>query len=566
MKKFQKYLQIFIVLILIIGYLGPATASMDRNLDRIHPLLIQIATETPNERVSVIVQKLDPSKQAEDMVLHLGGEVTKDLSIINAFAAELPAKSVPVLASMASVKWVSPDAVMQETKCRDCDKNKTDETTWVNSYIQTIGADRVDYDALDGETVAVAVVDSGIKYQNDFDTHRGHSRVITSFPYPNSDSFGHGTHIAGIIGGNGEKSDGAYRGVAPFLNLVDVKVANSKGAATTSDVVEGLQWIYENKDTYNIRVVNISLTGSVVESYTTSPLDAALEILWFNGVVVVVSAGNSGSGEDNEDNGILYPPANDPFVITVGATDENGTEGISDDTVASFSASGLTSDGFSKPDIVAPGKNIVSVLAQWKCVLAKEHPDNVVNRYYFRMSGTSVAAPMVSGAAALLLQVYPDLTPDQVKDRLMATANKEDWDYHATEAGAGYLDVDEAIYGDIPEPANQENILPNDLLAKMALIAYWANQNGGENIDWENVDWSSVNWSSVNWSSVNWSSVNWSSVNWSSVDWSKVTWGSVNWSSVNWSSVNWSSVNWSSVNWSSVNWSSVNWSSDYWED
>ena len=185
--------------------------------------------------------------------------------------------------------------------------------------------------------------------------------------------------------------------------------------------------------------------------------------------------------------------------------------------------------------------------------LSANHPENIVDGNYFMMSGTSVAAPIVSGAAALLLEDEPNLTPDQVKYRLMATANRDWPNYNPEEAGAGYLDIEAAIHGNTTESANQD-IVPHQLLAKMAMLAFWASQNGGENINWENIDWASVNWSSVNWSSVNWSSVNWSSVNWSSV----------NWSSVNWSSVNWSSVNWSSVNWSSVNWSSVNWNSDAW--
>jgi serine protease AprX len=250
---------------------------------------------------------------------------------------------------------------------------------------------------------------------------------------------------------------------------------------------------------------------------------------------VVVSTGNNGVGDDN---GVLYPPANDPFVITVGASDGQGTAEITDDILASFSAYGRTSDGFNKPDIVAPGKDVVSILAKRGVVLAREHPDHIVDRNYFRMSGTSMASAVTSGAVALLLQDEPGLTPDQVKYRLMDTSQPFDFGNNA-----GYLDIYAAVHGESTESANQD-VIPHQLIAKMALMAYWASQNGGEDVNWDNVDWSSVNWSSVNWSSVNWSSVNWSSVNWSSVNWSSVNWSSVNWSSVNWSSVNWASVVW----------------------
>src|SRR5439155_2122359 len=135
---------------------------------------------------------------------------------------------------------------------------------------------------------------------------------------------------------------------APNVNLINVKVSSDAGAATSSDVVSGLQWVLANKLTNNIKVVNLSLNSSVVQSYNVDPIDAAVEVLWFNGIVVVVSAGNNGSAT-------LYPPANDPFVITVGATNDMGTASITDDTIATFSAYGTTTDGIAKPDLVAPG-------------------------------------------------------------------------------------------------------------------------------------------------------------------------------------------------------------------
>jgi len=178
------------------------------------------------------------------------------------------------------------------------------------------------------------------------------------------------------------------------------------------------------------------------------------------------------------------------------------------------------------------------------------------------MSGTSMSAPMVSGAVAILLQDEPELTPNQVKYRLMATANRSWPGYDPDQAGAGYLDIYAAVYGTTVERANA-GIMPNLLLAKMAVLAAWASTNGV--LDWNNVNWDSINWDSVNWDSVNWDSVNWDSVNWDSVNWDSVNWDSVNWDSVNWDSVNWDSVNWDSVNWDSVNWDSVNWDSDYWD-
>jgi serine protease AprX len=326
--------------------------------------------------------------------------------------------------------------------------------------------------------------------------------------------------------------------------------------AYESDTVEAMQWVFDNKELYNIRVVNLSINSTQEMSYHESPVDAAVEILWFNGVVVVASAGNKGPGGGF--NTVYAAPANDPFIITVGASDERGTPERNDDMVTSFTAHGNSEIGTWKPEIIAPGKDIISVLAtssDW----SKDYPERVIlGHEYFRMSGTSMAAPMVTGAVALLLQAEPNLTPDQVKYRLLETSSSIGGSYP-------YLDIYAAITTPTTESAN-EGIVPHMLLAKMAMIAYWSSEECGENCDWENVDWTAVNWDSVNWNSVNWNSVNWNSVNWNSVNWNSVNWNSVNWNSVNWNSVNWNSVNWNSVNWNSVNWNSVNWNSVNWND
>jgi serine protease AprX len=335
--------------------------------------------------------------------------------------------------------------------------------------------------------------------------------------------------------------------------------------AYETDTVAAMQWVLENKDTYNIRVVNLSINSISEESYHTSALDLASEILWFNGVVVVASAGNRSF--DGNFYTITASPANDPFIITVGASNEKSSDSIEDDYITLFSAHGTTVDDFVKPNIIAPGYNVVSVLsgnANW----GTEYPDRL--EYfgdYFRLSGTSMAAPIVSGAAALLLQAEPNLTPDQVKYRLLNTGSfiKPLWfDAIVDKTEYPYLDVNAIISSTTIESANQ-NTMPHMALAQMALIAYWASENGGNEIDWSNIDWGSVNWDNVDWNSVDWDSVDWSSVNWGSVNWGSVNWGSVNWGSVNWGSVNWGSVNWGSVNWGSVNWGSVNWGSVSWE-
>jgi serine protease AprX len=499
--------RVFSVLLMVVVLLAafPPMASAPDVTPRAQPILLQMVNERPDETVSVIVQKLvkdtSPSLRqgsghsVEDLVARMGGVVTKDLHIINAFAAELPLKAVPKLARTDGVRWVSLDApVVQAGKpggCQEC----IDTSNLLSYYVQAIEADQLWNESpyLQGQGITVAVVDSGVALHDDLNEtaeRKSDTRIVASYKGP-VDGYGHGTHVAGIIGGNGTRSDGGYIGVAARVSLVNVKVTDSRGGGSTSDVVAGLQWVYDHKDEYNIRVVNISLNSSVAESYHTSPLDAALEVLWFNRMVVVVSAGN------NATNGYLYPPANDPFVITVGAVDDQGTADTGDDVLASFSAYGTTESGFSKPDLVAPGTNIISLLAKKNCVLYKQHPDHRVGGaangrdYYFRMSGTSMASAVTAGAVALLLQDEPDLTPDQVKHRLMAMAQP----FNGTEpgsTGAGYLDIYAAVHGITTGSANT-GIEASQLL--------WT---GSDPVNWDSVNWDSVTWDSVSLSSVNW--------------------------------------------------------------
>jgi serine protease AprX len=391
-----------------------------------------------------------------------------------------------------------------------------------SAFVSAVKADQLD--SLNGSGVTVAVIDSGIAYHNDLKISGSNkSRIIGNEYFTGSggseDLFGHGTHVAGIIGGTGSMSSGKYRGMAPGVNLVNLKVADKDGMTYESDVVEAFQWVYNNKTAYNIRVVNLSMNSTVAQSYHTSPLAAAAEILWFNSIVVVVSAGNNGTGSGPV---TIYPPANDPFVITVGATEDMGTTGLGDDNLAVFSAYGLTIDGFTKPDLVAPGRNVVAPLADKASTVYTAHPLHRVGDYYFRMSGTSMSAPVVSGAVALLLQDEPNLNPDQVKYRLMATANKNNWNFDNAKSGAGYLDVYAAVNGTTSDSANQ-GILVSQMLT-----------TGSDPVTWGSVGWNSVGWNSVGWNSVGWNSVGWNSVGWNSVGWNSVGWNSVGWNSSTW--------------------------------
>jgi serine protease AprX len=460
-----------------------------------------------NEKLSILISKdgTSPFVEIGALVGNQTGTFSYDISAYISQNTTIKLGNIAEFWEYGEYAYVDNLQIAFESYCPNCFAT----TNLESLFVKSIGADVLWNEAnyLQGQGITVAVLDSGITPHQDFLGVSGQSRILTHVEFlsqgsSQDDFYGHGTHVAGSIGGNGARSNNRYAGVAPKVNLVDVKVMDDLGIGTTSDVVAGIQWIYENKDLYNIRVVNLSLNSTVEEPYSVSALDAALEILWFNGIVVVVSAGNNGSSAS----GILYPPANDPFVITVGAVDDMGTRDTSDDVLASFSAFGTTSSGFSKPDLVVPGRNIISPLASDDCNLIIQHPDHAVTgdngTYYFRMSGTSMASGVAAGAVALLLQDEPNLTPDQVKYRLMTTARP-----FQGGNGSGYMDIYQAVHSDTTGSANT-GINASQLL--------WG---GPDPITWGSVAWNSVAWNSVAWNSVAWNSVAWNSVAWNSTYW-----------------------------------------------
>ncbi len=480
---------------------SPAVASTSQSrLERIDPRIVHSAFNAPTELVRVIVQKLGPDQTLEQEVAILGGTVLSDLPIINAFAAEMSADAAYQLALSPSVRWISFDAEVHSTLL-GIGENGSQQAK-ENYFLETLGIRELWRQGLNGRGIGVAVIDSGVATDRDF-TNLILNKGFNLNSLTPIDLYGHGTHIAGIVAGNGRDSEGKYRGVAPGSNLIGLKISNDLGIAFESDVVKALQWTYDNKARYNIRVVNLSINSGVESSYHNSALNAAAEILWFSGVVVVVSAGNSG-GQSGM-NTVTAPPANDPFLITVGASDERGSGALGDDVIAAYSAYGVTTDGFNKPDIIAPGTAIYSVrakLSPWPLL----YPDRVAgNGEYFRLSGTSMSAPMVVGVVALLLQDEPNLTPDQVKYRLLNSGDRTlSAPLNGGTVSYPYMDGEAVVNGTSTSSANT-GLVPSQLL--------WS---GSAPINWSSVNWNSVNWNSVNWNSVNWNSVNWNSVNWNS--------------------------------------------------
>jgi len=429
------------------------------------------AAQRPGRSVEAIV-RLAPGATADQgaaRVRALHGRVTGDLHIIHGLAARVPARELARLRRAPEIAGVDADApVKPQGKATAAASWGTSNTLLATAYPSSVNAIQNWTDPLTGLArytgagVGVAVIDTGIAgTMPDFKNPNGVSRVVASVVTNPSattanDTYGHGTHVAGILAGNGngrdvrDKAYGKYLGVAPDANLISIKAGDEQGNATVLDVIYGLQFVVDHKADYNIRVVNLSLESTVAQSYLVDPLDAAVESAWLNGVVVVAAAGNRGSAAD----AVSYAPGNDPFVISVGAVDDKGTQGNSDDAFASWSSRGLTQDGFAKPDVSAPGAHIVSTLAP-NSTFTTLCPSCIVDTNYIRAGGTSMAAPVVAGVAALALQAHPDWTPDVVKTALMRTSRPMAngiYEVNASGAittGAGGQDVNAGL---IPNP------------------------------------------------------------------------------------------------------------------
>ena len=475
---------------------------------------------------SVILKVTSPLTLAQEAQVHsLGADVYRHLPLIGSVAVRVPSRNLQKLASLPFVTHLSLDGTVKK-----CDEFTVGSSEADQAVAMGTGKKPKLYQ-LTGSGVTVAVLDSGITPVADLSSQAGDfynqapSRLLASVNFSSAissgstalsaggnsllsvssgtkklnlggtsllatsnngntyDPCGHGTHVAGIIAGNGTRSPAAYcthtfYGIAPQSNLVNVRVLDQNGQTDVSTVISGLQWVVSNKAKYNIRVINLSLGHPVGESYTTDPLCQAVEAAYKAGFVVVCAAGNQGrvnaantAGLDNEGWGTAYgsiqSPANDPYVITVGAT--KSMDGIrADDRIATYSSRGPSClDLVMKPDIIAPGNKIISLDAGGSMLDTYAGGTNQISYSsyvgtkslnslgltgssgdYFQISGTSMASPVVAGAAALLLQANPTLTPDTIKARLMLSADK--WVNPTGSAdpltyGAGYLNIPAAL-------------------------------------------------------------------------------------------------------------------------
>jgi len=425
--------------LLLLPCATPASAQ-----PRIGPLAERAARTPGRSRVIVVGAEGRSMPAIATAVQSAGGSVRAALPSIRGYVVDLPNQAIATLAANSSVGRIALDRVVSATV------DRTGAAVGAVAVRQTLG--------YDGAGIGVAVIDSGITSWHDDLTGASSAQRVDAFvdfvngrtqPY---DDYGHGTHVAGIIGGNGADSDGGRTGIAPAVRLIGLKVLDASGHGRISDVIAALDWVVAHRDDFNIRIVNLSVAAGVYEPYDTDPLTLAAERAVRAGLVVVAAAGNYGHDPQGRAvYGGITAPGNSPWVLTVGATSHHGTVDRSDDTLATFSSRGPTLlDRGAKPDLVAPGVGIESLsdpnstfyTTQAAYLLAGTVPTSYFP--YLSQSGTSMAAPVVAGTVALMLQANPGLTPNAVKAILQYTAQKYDG-YDALSQGAGFLNAQGAV-------------------------------------------------------------------------------------------------------------------------
>ncbi|MDE3088227.1 MAG: S8 family peptidase [Chloroflexota bacterium] len=505
---------------------------------KIEPALLAAINANPNGQFSVIVQtglpdsknrsakaNSDRAHGAADRIKANGGKGTNTLAIIGGASGKLSADGIAKTSRDPFVSFISLDKPLKPLGTPASG----------SLYTQIVRAPQVWAQGITGQGVAVAVIDSGVAAVDDLALPA--SRIIASIDLTSTDNSprdpgGHGTHVAGIITGNGYDSAQSYEGVAPGANIVSVRVIGSDGTTLLSTVVRGIQWVIQNRQDYNIRVINLSLGAPASRGYESDPLAAAVELAWHSGIVVVTAAGNGGPNA-----GTIVTPGFDPYVITVGATDDAGTLSIADDTVPWFSSRGPTFDGFPKPDLVAPGRKIISLRAL-NSYLDNSLPDRRTGNAYFRLTGTSMSSPVVAGTVALVLQKNPGLKPNQVKSILTRTAYPLGANTDVNSSGAGLVDAYAAVNSTFNSQANR-GLRPSDEFCKAVYSILRGMPLTG---NWRDLSYQGINWSNITWDNIVWDNITWDNIVWDNITWDNITWDTTgSWSNITWDNITWDS-------------------------
>ena len=497
------------------------------------------AAGSPTARRVIVIGSTAGGELVQRAVTEVGGRVTRDLPIIDGVAATVSASRAARLAKLPGIASVSPDTRV------DVQGSSTGSGVAppASVYRTEVGAADMQAAGYRGGGVTVALLDTGITPSPDLagrilpvtDPMTGAVAQCENLSGEGTcdDNYGHGTFLAGLIAGDGTGSSGRYAGVAPGANLVSIKVGSADGSADVSSVLAGIQWAVSFRETYRIRVLNLSLGTDSTQSWQIDPLNYAVERAWAAGIAVVVAASNRGPAA-----GTISKPADDPWVITVGAVDYRATSPINDDRLPDFSGRGPTADGLAKPDVVAPGAHLVSLRSAGSTI-DRAFPSYIDGAYH-RGSGTSMAAAVVSGVAALVLSAKPNTSPDRLKYALTSTARgAASADPYAV--GSGIVDAYEATFKAPTGLANQG-------LARSTGAGSLAASRGSVTVRTLNplltVLDAGLTVQLITWDAYGYATGDWTGRTWVASPWYTAPFYRTNWYGHNWTGHNWTGSQW----------------------
>jgi serine protease AprX len=473
------------------------------------PLLTQ-ATANPDSTYNVIVLG-NRGVTTATLARHVG-HVHRQFSFVGAITAELTGSQIIALSALDGIRSITADSTVSR-------HSVASGTMWQEATgISTL------WGLPAPQAPTIAVVDSGINSSApDFAGRVAGEFNFASGSTGTSDGNGHGTMVAGIAVG----ASTAYPGAAPNASVVSLRVVDNYGFAYVSDVIAAANWIYQNAHAYNIKVANFSLSSTSAAPAFADPLDAAVRQLWLSGIVVVTSAGNNGPQR------MVYAPASDPFVITVGATDINDTVSRSDDFNPPWTSFGYTGEGFAKPEVSAPGRYMIAPTPM-DGYLATQAPSRVVAPGYIWMSGTSFAAPVVSGLAAQILARHPDWTPDQVKGAVMVTAHAASLATPMS-LGIGVVDGSAASVTNPPNPNQGLDVFISLDASGQPIFdeAAWRAAVAAD-ASWTNASWTDASWTDASWTDASWTDASWTDASWTDASWTDASWTDASWTDASW--------------------------------
>jgi serine protease AprX len=492
---------------------SPPNPRMPKNVD---PALAAVTgsalKRNPNEQLQVIVF----GRGASRAVARARGRVRRGLPVLGAQSARVSARSLAKLAGRRGVAYIAPDYPVLPT-ARGPEPKPIEFPALATLFPVVDAAPDAWSAGYAGRSVGIAVIDSGVTAAPEFGDRLVQVRLAGA---AGDDSYGHGTFVAATAAG--ESPDGRYVGIAPRAPVYGIDVSRSDGVYT-SDVIAGLGWVLANHQKLGIRVVVLSVTETTPSSFLASPLDTVVEQLWRRGVVVVVAAGNLGPG------GVSFAPANDPHVITVGALDPNESLDFADDFEASFSSRGITLDGFRKPNLLAPGRRVVSLLPPDSTLGRAAPAANWIAPGYASISGTSFSAPQVAGAVAVLLEQHRSWKPDQVKWALLNTARP------VPGASASTLDLGAAIdFEGVPGKANQ-GLRPAKFGARGTTRKMFIRMRPATRcrpcppVSWNAPSWNASSWNASSWNASSWNRASWLASSWNASSWNASSWNASSW-------------------------------------